>query len=517
MNAEPNEITRDGENKSLWQRNVKDETISASPDNAKIYDALIVGAGITGLTTALLLQKSGLKCVVADAHHAGYGTTGGTSAHINTFADTTFKEVEDAFDEESARLFAESIGKSVKLIHELVETYHIDCDFDWKKGYVYAETDDEVKQLDDILESSLNVGVEVKITTQAPARVAYQKALVFENQAQFHPLKYILGLQKEFIRLGGIVLENTLINDIERGEGINIAKSENGEIKALSVVYATHIPPGGINLLHFENAPYRSYVIAATLTDDAYPDDLVYDMKDPYHYFRTHVIDGQKYLVAGGHDHKTGHGDPEKALSDLIEFTKSCYNVAEVTEQWSSQYFVPADGVPYIGKLPGDSKSVYAATGFNGNGMILGTVSAMVISDLILKKTSLYEKLYDPGRIKPVAGFTEFVKESADVTARFIGDRFKTEKVDSLNQLPVGTGEIVTYEGQKLAVYKDESGKVHALDPVCKHAGCIVKWNNSEKSWDCPCHGARYNAEGQVLTGPARVDLDKVSLTAEAE
>jgi glycine/D-amino acid oxidase-like deaminating enzyme/nitrite reductase/ring-hydroxylating ferredoxin subunit len=505
-------LTRDGQNESLWQQNLHLNENSAAFDSTKIYDALIVGAGITGITTALLLQKAGLKCVLADAHHAGFGTTGGTSAHINTFADTTFAEVEKAFNKDAAQQFADSIARSVSLIHEMVETYQIDCDFEWKKGYVYAETEDEVKELDDILESSQRVGVKVEVTQEAPSKVPYLKAIVFDGQAQFHPLKYILALQREFVSLGGIVLENTRIEEIDTDNDIHTAKFGELQIKAASVAYATHIPPGGINLLHFRNAPYRSYVIAAKLTDDDYPKGLVYDMKDPYHYFRTHTIDGQKYLVAGGHDHKTGHGDPEQSFSDLIAYTGKCYNVAEVSFRWSAQYYVPTDGVPYIGHLPGASKGIYAATGFNGNGMILGTVSAMVISDLIAKGESEYQEFYDPARIKPIAGFTEFVKENADVATHFFKDRMGIEKLESVAQLSADTGEIAEIDGEKLAIYKDASGNVHTLNPVCTHAGCYVQWNNSEKSWDCPCHGGRFSAEGKVLTGPARLDLEKVMI-----
>ena len=509
---ETNQNTRDGRNKSLWQKN----TLAAGEQNAfdpsVTYDVLIVGAGITGLTTAFLLQNAGLKCVIAEAHNPGYGTTGGTSAHINTFADTTFAEVESAFSTNAAKQFAKSIAESVELIHELVETYQIDCDFEWKKAYVYSQNEKETSQLDEIFDSAVRVGVEVSKTNEVPINLEFQKAIIFNNQAQFHPLKYIGGLQSHFYNLGGIVLENVLVDEIKSEDGIHYASSSEVKIKARKVIYATHIPPGGVNVLHFRNAPYRSYVIAATLANDQYPDALVYDMQEPYHYFRTHVIDGQKYLVAGGHDHKTGHGDPERSLADLINFTKVCYPVENIFAHWSAQYYVPADGLPYIGQLPGASAGIFAATGFNRNGMILGTVSAMVLSDLILQGESQYEKLYDPARIKPVAGFTEIVKEGADVAARFIGDRFGIEKIKSVSELSPDSGEIVEFEGRKLAIYKDHNGTIQALDPVCTHTKCIVNWNNSEKSWDCPCHGARFDTDGTVMTGPARADLSMINI-----
>lgn len=507
-------VERDGANTSIWQTNVSaDPTGQRADSTGQVFDVLIVGAGITGLTTALLLQREGRKCAIAEAHSPGYGTTGGTTAHINTFADTSYADVEKDFGKDEARQFAGAIAESVSLIRNMVDTYQIDCDFEWKKGYLYSETDQETKELDEIYQSTLRAGVAVAPAHDAPAPLPFQKAIVFDKQAQFHPLKYILALQKAFVEQGGVVMENMLIDEIDSEDEYHTARSAGKDIKAKAVVYATHIPPGGINVLHFRNAPYRSYVIAAKLKDDAYPDGLIYDMQDPYHYFRTHTIDGQKYLISGGHDHKTAHGDPEQSFADLIAYTEKCYPVQEVTARWSAQYYVPADGLPYIGQLPGTAAGIYTATGFNGNGIILGTVSAIVLSELILEGTSPYEKLFDPARIKPIAGFTEFVKENADVAGRFVADRFGIEELESLRELSADTGKIVEYDGKKVAVYKTPQGEVTALNPVCTHAGCYVQWNDSEKSWDCPCHGGRFNCRGEVLTGPARKPLEQVELT----
>lgn len=511
--ADSDNWERDGRNTSLWNFNGHPDGPEDRFSSDEIYDTLIVGAGITGLTAALILQKAGRKCVVADARHAGFGTTGGTTAHINTFADTTFAEVEKAFSAEAATQFARAIAQSVETIDRLVHTYNIDCDFEWRRGFVYAETDQEAKELDDLYESALRAGVAVSPTETVPTTASYRKAVVFERQAQFHPLKYIRGLQQAFVAAGGTVLENTQIREVHSTDTSHAAVADNAEIHAKTIIYATHIPPGGINVLHFRNAPYRSYVIAATLKNGAYPPHLVYDMQDPYHYFRTHTIDGQQYLIAGGHDHKTGHGDPEQSFADLIACTGELYDIDTVVARWSAQYYVPADGLPYIGHLPGGSEGIYAATGFNGNGMILGTVSARVLSDLILTGESEYKELFDPARIKPIAGFAEVVKENIDVVKKFVGDRFGIDEIDSFSEIPSDSGAIVEYQGEKLAVYRDAKGEVHALDPVCTHAKCIVQWNNAEKSWDCPCHGARFDCQGQVLTGPARANLEKIDVT----
>jgi glycine/D-amino acid oxidase-like deaminating enzyme/nitrite reductase/ring-hydroxylating ferredoxin subunit len=501
---------RDGAKQSPWQKSLNISIGQASFKPETVYDALIVGGGITGMTAGLLLQNAGRKVLIADAHAPGFGTTGGTSAHINTFADTTYKEAESAFGKEGAKLFADAINEGFGLIKGNIATYRIDCDFETKTGYVYAEDDEQADQLDDIFEGAKAVGVPANYTMQVPTPLTYQAALEFPGQAQFHPLKYLQALASVFTSAGGIILENTKIETFEKEADIHVCLAGEVQIKARNVIYATHIPPG-INSYSLRCAPYRSYVLGVKLKTDTYPDALVYDMQEPYHYFRTHLIGGEKLLIAGGHDHKTGHDDPQAAFADLEKYVRKHYNVSSVKYQWSSQYYVPVDGFPYIGQMPEASKGVFCATGYNGNGIMLGTIAGKILSDLVQGKASKYEKIFSPARLKPVAGFTAFVQENADVAYHLVADRFGIHETDSLKRLQPGTGKVVEVDGKKIAAYRDDQGEIFALNPVCTHAGCIVNWNGEEKSWDCPCHGARYDIHGQVLTGPAVIPLSTLN------
>lgn len=471
-----------------------------------VYDCLVVGGGITGLTVALMLQQAGKKTMIAEAHHIGFGTTGGTSAHINTFADTTYSEAQSAFGKEGAQLFAAAVNEGFDIIKQNIKTYKIACDFGLKKGYVYAETEDQVRQLEDLCQGMHEVGLDCEYTDEVPIPVPHQVAVVMENQAQFHPLKYLQGLEKAYLKAGGLIMENTRIESVKVENKLHLARSGGQTYKALNVIYATHVPPG-ITIFSFRCAPYRSYVLGVKLADDQYPDALIYDLQEPYHYFRTHIIDGEKYLLVGGNDHKTGHDDPERAFVSLIKYARKYYKVTSVDYQWSSQYYVPVDGFPYIGHIDG----IYCATGFNGNGMMLGSISAKILSDLILGKKSKYEKVFSPSRIKPIDGFSEFVKENADVAYHFVADRFKIHETDSVKRLSPGTGKVLEVDGKKIAAYKDMDGVIHALNPTCTHAACIVGWNAAETSWDCPCHGARFAIDGKVLTGPATRDLQQIN------
>jgi glycine/D-amino acid oxidase-like deaminating enzyme/nitrite reductase/ring-hydroxylating ferredoxin subunit len=505
---------RDSQTLSAWQKG------TFNLDNAAdifaegtLYDALVVGGGITGLTTALLLQKQGKQTILAEARNIGFGTTGGTTAHLNTFFDTDYAKVESDFSEEAAKLLAQSSKEAFGLIRNLSQEHNIDCDLEIKDGYVYAETDEEAEMLYEELIASKKAGVEVFEAQENGVRVPFKKAIVYKEQGQFHPLKYIFGLARAFVDAGGVIAENTFIRETSFADQVHTAKGDTLTIKAKNLVYATHLPPG-LNIFDFNCAPYRSYVVGVTLKNDLdYPTALSYDSKDPYHYFRTHAIEGQNYLIVGGDDHKTGHDNPEAAFASLEKYVRTYYDVADVTFKWSAQYYVPNDGLPYIGHMPAGDDNLYVATGYNGNGMMFGTIAGKILSDVILGRESIYAHLFNPARIKPVAGFKEFVKENADVAYRFVADRFSAESLKSLQDLEAGTGTIVKYEGEKLAVYKDEQGKISALSPVCTHAGCIVSFNHAEKSWDCPCHGGRFTTEGEVLTGPLRADLKKVDIS----
>jgi len=504
-------MLRDGSNKSLWQETLPLYHPKHKIVPEKIVDVLIVGGGITGLSTALALQNSGRECLIIEAHSIGFGTTGGTTAHLNTFLDTTYDQIISDFGEKAAQLIFQSTAESITTIKKNIDEYNIDCGFEYKDGYLYSQNAAQTKALESIVDGCKKVGMDISYTDQIPVPLPFEKAVRFSGQAQFHPTKYIYGLAEAYESLGGFLVQNCRLEHFESNALVEV-RTNLGVIRARKLVFATHIPPG-INLLHFRCAPYRSYAMALKLADGKYPDALAYDMHDPYHYYRTQELDGQKYLVVGGEDHKTGHNEnTDFCFSKLDSYVSKYYDIEEVSFKWSSEFFEPADGLPYIGHLPGFTDNVYVATGFSGNGMTYANVVAKLITDLITTGESAYKSVYDPNRIKPVAGFSNFIKENADVVKEFIGKRLSKEKIESLVEIAKGEGKVVKYEGESIALYRDERGSLHAVNPVCTHAKCIVQWNGTEKSWDCPCHGARYTADGRVLTGPASKDLEIVEL-----
>jgi glycine/D-amino acid oxidase-like deaminating enzyme/nitrite reductase/ring-hydroxylating ferredoxin subunit len=504
-------INRDGSCISLWQDNINEYTPINHPEANKIYDVIIVGGGITGINTALLLQTSGKRCIVLEGHNIGFGTTGGTTAHLNTLLDTPYTTISKNFGKESAKQVAEAVKQAIELIKSNISKYGIDCSFSDADAYLFAQDEKQEKELQEICEATNEAGVKANWSDYLPIPVPFVKAIKVPGQGKFNPLQYVFGLAAAFEKAGGVIVQHCKVSGVEDNEVVE-AETDHGIFKGRNLIYATHIPPG-VNLLHLRCVPYRSYVIATTLRNNEYPQDLAYDMVDPYHYYRAQEVNGTTYLIAGGKDHKTAHEEnTDKSFRELEAQVLKHFPVENIEYRWSSQYFEPADGLPYIGHLPGHPQHIFVATGFGGNGMVYSHVAAMTLKEILLDEEEKYTSLFNPNRIKPVAGFANFIKHNADVVKQFSGKWFSHEDIKELAELAPGEGKVVTYNKQKIGLFKHETGALYAVNPICTHLKCEVKWNVAERTWDCPCHGARYSYDGTVITGPADHDLEQISL-----
>lgn len=509
-------MRRDGKNVSIWQDTAELPPMRQSiPSEAEV---VIVGGGITGLTAALRLQAAGKSCLVLEAQRIGFGTTGGTSAHLNTILDTPYTEIMQLHGEARTRQVVASTRDAISIIRDHIERYDISCGFSDCGGMMYAENVDELKALVEIADVLRKMDIPVFSLPEKAMPLRALGAIRFEGQARFHPIQYIEGLLQAYLELGGRVVEKALVQQVDEKDTHLEVHVDGGQFfRTEHLIYATHTPPG-IQLMNFRVAPYRSYLQVWELENELdCPDDMWYDMKDPFHYFRNVALGGKNYVMVGGQDHKTAHEEDQQSnFRELEAFVRGMFRVAEKKYQWSSQYYESPDRLPFIGYYPDkQSNSTLLATGFSGNGMIFGSLGGAMMADLILKGVCDYQQLYSPARIGPLASFKDLVKENIDVAAHFVKDRFAYEKIESLSELSKGEGKLLIYEGKKLALYRGEDGNLLALDPVCRHAGCTVKWNNAEHTWDCPCHGARYSAEGKVLTGPSVVHLPAISLVRD--
>jgi len=413
-------------------------------------------------------------------------------------------------------LVSRGAQEAAERIRQWAKAHAPNCNWQDHDAYMYAATEEQVNELKSIVDGTRAVGMDASLVEHMPPYFTFMQAARFGGQASFHPTRYLMGLVAAFQMKGGQLKEHDRVLDVDASDSEALTvHTANGMLKAKKLIYATHVPPG-VNILHFRNAPYRSYVLAARLGPGAQPlGALVYDMHDPYYYYRMEEVDGENFLIAGGCDHKTGEGD-ERAHSRTLEaHVRSLFPVEEITHQWSSQYFEPADGLPYIGHLPMADKRILVSTGYSGNGITYGTLASIVLTELVVTGESPYEQVFNPGRVSVVAGFSNFVKEATDVVGHLIAAPFPEEKLAELGDVARGEGKLVQYDGHSMGLFRDDKGQLHGVSPACSHIKCTVAWNGIERSWDCPCHGSRFGLDGTVLTAPARKPLQQITIARD--
>ena len=486
------------EHKSLWTMTASQPRYPALPGDMDV-DVVVVGGGIAGLTTAYLLKQEGKRVAVVEMHRLLSGQTGQTTAHLTELLDTPYETLQSDFGQKGARLAAASVRASIEKMASLVEGLGIECGFVRVPGYRYAQTEDEVRQLEREASVAREVGLLCSLTDEVPLPLTVKRALRVEDQAQYHPREYLRAIAERIPGDGCHLFEDTQVTDIQDGAPCRVTTTR-GVITCRDVVEATTTPLNRV-LLHTKLSAYRTYALAARLTSPVTP-GLYFDSQDPYHYIRTQRVEGHDYLIVGGEDHKVGtEDDTPGCFRELEKYTRDHFPVGEVSYRWSGQVIEPVDGLPYIGRN-GLSRHVWVATGFSGTGLTFGTLSGMILTDSLLGRQNPYAELYDATRVKPAAGAKDFVQENAEVAFHFVADRLAKPEASDLSEVPPGEGRILELEGQKVAVYKEEGGAVHAVSPVCTHLGCHVHWNKAERSWDCPCHGGRFAPTGEVLNGP---------------
>ncbi len=509
---------RSGANLSLWEATAEFDPLAPLPKDVSA-DVCIVGAGIAGMTTAYLLAREGKSVVVLDERPVGSGMTGRTTAHLVNALDHRYSDLERYHGEEGARLAAESHTAAIDKIQEIVDLEKIECDFARLDGFLFAPPGGSIKELDRELETANRAGIRVSRLERAPIdSFDTGPAIKFPNQAQFHPLKYLRGLQRAIIAKGGQIFTGTRAMETEGGDEAKVTTKDRHVVSARSIVIATNSPMNDRYVIHTKQAPYTTYALAFEVKRGDVPQILLWDTAEsaekekesrnaPFHYVRTAPLnDDVDLLIVGGQDHKTGQAENFDARYNALErWTRERFKVGEIRYRWSGQVMEATDGLAFIGRNPADKDNVYIATGDCGNGMTHGTIAGMLIVDLIKGRANPWEKVYDPSR-KSLRAISDFAKENLNVAAQF-GDYVTSGDEDSADKIKAGEGALVREGLLKAAIYRDEDGKLHRMSAVCPHLKCIVQWNNNEKTWDCPCHGSRFDCRGGVITGPAVADL----------
>jgi glycine/D-amino acid oxidase-like deaminating enzyme/nitrite reductase/ring-hydroxylating ferredoxin subunit len=472
----------------------------------------VIGAGIAGLTVAYYLAQEGKKVTVVDDGEIGSGETGNTTAHLVNAFDDRFFEIERPYDRKRSRLTADSHTAAIDAVEKIVAHEKIDCDFERLDGYLFPNADDSVATLKKELKAAQRAGLDdVELLERSSvSKFTHGPVLRFPKQAQFHPLKYLHGLARAITKKGNQIFVNTHIKNIKNGSPLTLTAEGGTTIRADKVVVATNAPIFGEDKLYAKQAPYRTYVIGITIPKNSVPKALYWDTGHPYHYVRLYQ-DAQldhDILVVGGEDHKTGQADDgQRRYEQLKVWSDQHFPAGDVAWQWSGQVLEPADGLAFIGLSP-SGDNVYVVTGDSGNGMTHGTIAGPLITDLLLGRSNPWAELYSPSRSVMRHAVKETVKENVNVVKELIKGYAKGGGAQSVDTIPAGQGAILQKGRSKVAVFRDKAGKLHTLSAKCPHMGCIVAWNSTEQSWDCPCHGSRYDTTGMVLNGPTIQGLE---------
>ena len=509
MQGAPDMRTDSGATRSPWMSIAPIPSLPRLDTDTRC-DVCVIGAGIAGLSTAYLLSTGGRSVLVLDDGPIAGGETSRTTAHLSFVLDDRFHRMKQLHGKRGVKLAAASHAGAVSQIETIVGAEAIDCGFERLDGYLFVPPGDPMDELERELEAARDAGVDVEWAERAPMPGLHSgRCLRFPNQAQFHPLRYLAGLARAIQRQGGRIHGDTHVAEVNEERPVRIKTREGREIIADDVVVATNSPVHTRFKFHTKQAPYRTYALAARMSPGTAPRALLWDTQHPYHYVR-HCFDSQReedLLIVGGEDHKTGQKDDAEARWDRLEaWARERFpDMEDVAYRWSGQVLETMDGLAHIGR---DRDGVYVATGDSGMGMTHGTIAGMLIHDLIAGRANPWAHLYDPGRV-PIRAIGELAKENLNVVAQY-AEYLGQSDVDSFEEIPPGTGAVVREGLKRVAAYRDDTGELHLRSAVCTHLGCVVAWNHAEQTWDCPCHGSRFDPLGGVINGPAVHALEEV-------
>jgi glycine/D-amino acid oxidase-like deaminating enzyme/nitrite reductase/ring-hydroxylating ferredoxin subunit len=474
-------------------------------------DTAIVGGGITGLTTAMLLAEAGQRVALVEAKAVGGGTTGNSTGNLYATVGPLLSRLVDKWGAQTMEAVVRSRASAVDLVEHTVRRRGIECAFARRSWHLFAMpgNDGHEKVVENEYETARSAPLVTRRLSRAPLPFDTGSTLVIDGQAQLNPAAYVRGLARAIDSPGCRIFEQSPAHNIEPGK--SVVETSRGRLQADNLVVATHVPKG-FNIVQTELGPYREYAIAATLRSGDYPEGIFWSAGDERHSIRSHAVDASRYLVVIGPGHKTGQ-EPhtERCYRRIESFVRTHFDVDAITHRWSAQGYYPADEIPYIGRSASASH-LYVATGYAADGLTYGTLAGMILADEILGRPNDFSSLYKATRVKPVKSAKAFLRENIDVAAQYVKGFAGGTKIEALRDLARGQGEIIEVHGKKIAAYRDQTGTVSALSPVCTHLKCLVRWNEAEQSWDCPCHGSRFGIDGAVIEGPALAPLERIDL-----
>lgn len=469
-------------------------------------DVAIIGGGLVGISCAYLLKKEGFKIAILEAGRIAKGTTGHTTAKITSQHNLIYDKIKTQMGQELAKQYADANETAIREIKKIADENNIDCDYVLQSAFVYTQQDNYIQKISDEVDVALSLGIKASYVEEIPFSLPIKAAVRFDNQAQFHPRKYLLALAKTISDRDCQIFEQTRAVDIEESNYYSITTAQGKKITAKKVIIASHYPfynkPG---MYYARIYPERSYIVAVK-AKEKYPGGMYINAEEPARSLRYLPYEGGELILVVGENHKTGQGvDTTKHYEALIDFANDVFTVEDVAFKWSTQDCMTLDGIPYVGHFTSDTPNLYIATGFGKWGMTNSMVSAMILKDLISKGESPWQDVYNPSRKTIISSAKNFVVENLNVAQQLIDGKLSPAPEDL--DIKPGEGKIMKIDGNKVGAYRDEQGILHIVNTTCTHMGCELNWNSAERSWDCPCHGSRFSYEGKIIEGPAITPL----------
>jgi glycine/D-amino acid oxidase-like deaminating enzyme/nitrite reductase/ring-hydroxylating ferredoxin subunit len=485
---------------SLWLRTAPPQPNRPRLDRDLTVDVAVIGGGIVGVTTALLLHEAGARVVLLEADRIGHGVTGHTTAKVSSQHGLLYSRLRAKHGAAAARAYGAANEEALAWMGARVSSDGIDCDWRSRSAFAYSSRRSDIEEE---FEAASEAGLPAALVHSTPLPYAVEAAVRFDDQAEFHAHKYLLALAAQLPE----IYEHT--RAVEVGDAI---RTPGGQVTAEHTIVATHFPFPDRSLAFARVHPSRSYAIACRIAGSP-PEGMFISGDAPTRSVRGAPVAGEELLLVGGEGHRPGTGgDTTERYAALEDFAREHWDVRSVDYRWSAQDNTSADRLPLVGPLTPLEPRILMATGFAKWGMTNGTAAALLLADLVLDRENPYAKLLNPNRLNLRAAAKTLVTENAKVAVHFVADRVRKPGARSLDDLAPGEGDVVGHDGEKVAGYRDEAGALIAVSPVCTHLGCQVNFNRAERSWDCPCHGSRYAVDGSVLQGPAVHRLERKPL-----
>ncbi len=503
--------------KAIWSRYSKIKEYPNLQENITV-DVAIIGGGITGISTGLLLAQYGVNVVVLESLKVGGGTTAHSTGNLYFTIDKILSSLLSTYDIDVLKQVATSRMESLEQIRSWVSEYDFDCGYKDVPWYLYSNDDESCEKIDQEYQTGIKADLPFLNADEIDIPYPHKKGIKLLRQNQINPMQYVQELARAAHKQNCAIYEHTPVHSVKNQNDRFILQSGKHKVEAEYVVHATHSPKG-IKTVQTLLGPYREYGIACRLQKNNLPEGIYWGYHNEKKIStRTYSVNDDHFLIVVGEPHKTGQASDNKAhIQNLKNFADNHFDIQSLEYFWGGQHYRPADLLPYIGPEKKDSKE-FIATGFSTDGLVYGTLAGMILSDQIAGKKNQWKDLYSANRHQPVKSAPKFIKENVNVAKQMVKDysgiTIKTEDLD-IADLKAGEGRIVDYDGKKLAVFLNKNNELEAVSPICTHMKCIVHWNNAEKTWDCPCHGSRFETDGTVLEGPAYESLEKILINKQ--